>query len=69
MKKASDNGNNSANASVTVNCPDVKVTKVANPVGPVSAGDDIGFDVTLSNIGAGNAAGRLTASRILCRQG
>ena len=56
-EKASDNGNNSANASVTVNCPDVKVTKTANPVGPVSAGEDIGFDVTLSNIGAGNAAG------------
>jgi uncharacterized repeat protein (TIGR01451 family) len=56
-EKASDNGNNSATASVTVNCPDVKVTKVANPVGPVSAGEDIGFDVTLSNIGAGNAAG------------
>jgi uncharacterized repeat protein (TIGR01451 family) len=49
--------NNSASASVTVNCPDIKVQKTANPVGPVSAGDDIGFDVTLSNIGTGNATG------------
>jgi len=40
-----------------VQCPDIKVQKVANPAGPVSAGDNIGFDVTLSNIGTGNAVG------------
>src|SRR4029079_447949 len=55
-EKAADNGNNSATASVTVNCPDIKVEKTAD-AGTVSAGDEIGFTVTLSNIGAGNASG------------
>jgi uncharacterized repeat protein (TIGR01451 family) len=53
----STSGNNSASASIVVQCPDVRVQKVANPLGPVSAGDEIGFDVTLSNIGAGDATG------------
>src|SRR6185503_15290785 len=55
-EKASDNTNNSANASVTVQCPDIKVEKTADAA-TVSAGDQIGFTVTLSNIGTGNAAG------------
>lgn len=43
-------------ATVTVQCPDVSIVKAANPVGPVSAGDPIGFDITVSNAGPGDAA-------------
>jgi uncharacterized repeat protein (TIGR01451 family) len=42
-------------ASVIVNCPDLTVTKTANPAGPVSAGTAIGFDITVSNSGPGTA--------------
>jgi uncharacterized repeat protein (TIGR01451 family)/LPXTG-motif cell wall-anchored protein len=31
--------------------PDYTLTKVADPEGPVNAGDDIGFDITLTNTG------------------
>jgi uncharacterized repeat protein (TIGR01451 family) len=55
-EKASDNTNNSATASVTVQCPDIKVEKTADAA-TVNAGDQIGFTVTLSNIGTGNANG------------
>src|SRR5207247_10870884 len=41
--------------AITVNCPNLSITKVANPVGPVSAGDPIGFDITVTNNGAGTA--------------
>jgi uncharacterized repeat protein (TIGR01451 family) len=34
---------------------DVNVVKVANPAGPVSAGDEVGFDITVSNDGDGTA--------------
>ncbi len=33
----------------------VNIVKTANPVGPVSAGSDIGFDITVSNTGAAAA--------------
>jgi uncharacterized repeat protein (TIGR01451 family) len=55
-EKASDNTNNSATASVTVQCPDIKVEKTADAA-TVNAGDQIGFTVTLSNIGTGQATG------------
>jgi uncharacterized repeat protein (TIGR01451 family) len=55
-EKASDNTNNSATASVTVQCPDIKVEKTADAA-TVNAGDQIGFTVTLSNIGTGQANG------------
>lgn len=35
--------------------PNVGVVKTANPVGPVNAGTDIGFDITVSNTGAADA--------------
>jgi uncharacterized repeat protein (TIGR01451 family) len=37
--------------------PNVSITKTANPVGPVTAGSNIGFDITVSNTGAGDATG------------
>ena len=42
-------------ASVDVQCPNLSVIKAATPVGPVSAGDPIGFRITVSNGGAGTA--------------
>ncbi len=51
---SSATGNNSDNDAIVVNCPDVTVTKTADE-GPFSAGDEIGFTVTISNIGAGTA--------------
>jgi uncharacterized repeat protein (TIGR01451 family) len=35
--------------------PSVSIVKTANPVGPVSAGTAIGFDITVSNTGAADA--------------
>src|SRR4029078_8351794 len=55
-ERAADNANNTANASVTVNCPDIKVEKTADAA-TVNAGDQLGFTVTVSNIGPGNATG------------
>ncbi len=43
-------------ASVTVNCPDIEVVKTADQ-GPFSAGDQIGFSVTIKNNGPGTATG------------
>jgi uncharacterized repeat protein (TIGR01451 family) len=48
-------GDGTSSASVTVQCPAVTILKTANPAGPVSAGLDIGFDMTVSNAGPGNA--------------
>ena len=36
-------------------CAQIDIVKDANPVGPVSAGDDIGFDITVTNSGNGAA--------------
>jgi len=49
--------NNSASAEITVVCPNVTLTKTADPVGPVNAGDQIGFTITAKNTGAGTAKG------------
>ena len=46
--------NNSSTDSVVVNCPDVTVLKKA-VASPVSAGDPIAFDITVSNAGPGAA--------------
>ena len=37
--------------------PNVGIVKKANPVGPVSAGTNIGFDITVSNTGVADATG------------
>ena len=52
-----NDGSDEATADVTIQCPDIHVAKSANPAGPVSAGDQIGFDVTISNSGPGTAYG------------
>jgi uncharacterized repeat protein (TIGR01451 family) len=36
--------------------PNISILKTANPVGPVNAGDNIGFDITVSNTGAAAAS-------------
>ena len=52
-----DGNNNTADSGCTAEpvvitaLPVVQVTKTANPVGPVTAGNPIGFDVTVANIG------------------
>jgi uncharacterized repeat protein (TIGR01451 family) len=43
------------NESETIIGPVLTVTKSANPVGPVTAGDTIGFDITLANTPAASA--------------
>ena len=48
-------GNNEDSDTIVVNCPDILITKTANPAGPVNAGDVIGFDISVSNNGDGNA--------------
>ena len=47
-------GNNSSSATITVNCPNVTVTKTAD-AGTVNAGEDVGFTITVSNAGPGTA--------------
>jgi uncharacterized repeat protein (TIGR01451 family) len=48
-------GNNSDDAAIEVKCASIDIQKVANPAGPVNAGDQIGFDVTVANNGTGDA--------------
>jgi hypothetical protein len=50
-----NDGTDDANASFTVNCPHLTISKAANPVGPVTAGNPIGFDITVGNSGPGTA--------------
>jgi uncharacterized repeat protein (TIGR01451 family)/fimbrial isopeptide formation D2 family protein len=50
---ASATGNNSSTDSVVVQCPDVEVVKTGN--GPIIAGQDATFTITLTNTGAGDA--------------
>jgi uncharacterized repeat protein (TIGR01451 family) len=45
-----------APTTITVNCPNLSVTKVAD-AGSVSAGSDIGYTITVTNSGAGAATG------------
>jgi uncharacterized repeat protein (TIGR01451 family) len=47
--------NNTANASIVVNCPDITVTKDGN--GPVDAGDVAQFAIVITNTGPGTATG------------
>ncbi|HEX9256716.1 MAG TPA: DUF11 domain-containing protein [Actinomycetota bacterium] len=49
-------GDNSSTATITVNCPDLLVTKDADQ-GTVNAGENIGFTVEVTNNGAGTAHG------------
>src|SRR5262249_40873028 len=49
-----DMGNNSATATITVQCPDVTVVKTADQ-GTISSGDTAAFTITVSNIGPGTA--------------
>jgi uncharacterized repeat protein (TIGR01451 family) len=51
-----NDGTGNDSASTTVNCPDLTITKTADAAS-VSAGSDIGFTVTLTNTGAGDATG------------
>jgi uncharacterized repeat protein (TIGR01451 family) len=53
---ADSDGNNSATATVTVDCPQIVITKTADD-GTVSAGDTIGFTITATNNGDGTAHG------------
>src|SRR5262249_39956866 len=53
---STDQGNNSESASITVNAPDLTVSKKADD-NHVNAGDPVGFTVTISNSGAGQANG------------
>jgi uncharacterized repeat protein (TIGR01451 family) len=46
-----------ANESATIVAAQIDVAKSANPPGPVSAGSDIGFDITVSNAGSVPALG------------
>jgi uncharacterized repeat protein (TIGR01451 family) len=46
-----------ANESATIVGAQIDVAKSANPPGPVTAGDTIGFDITVSNSGAVPATG------------
>ena len=52
----SNDGSDSDSASVDVLCADIDVDKTAD-AGSVVAGDDIGFTVTLTNVGPGEAKG------------
>jgi uncharacterized repeat protein (TIGR01451 family) len=45
---------NSATATITVQCPDLTITKVADK-GSVSAGDQVGYTLTVTNNGPGKA--------------
>ena len=47
----------SGSASVTVNCPNITLAKVANPGGPVNAGANIGWTFTVTNTTAVTANG------------
>src|SRR5207302_5039451 len=52
---ASKDGQDTATASVEVQCANIAIAKTANPAGPVSSGDSIGFDIVVSNNGPGTA--------------
>ena len=52
---AAANGNNSDPGDIDVLCAVIDIEKTANPVGPVNAGDTIGFDIVVSNSGDGTA--------------
>ncbi len=47
-------GNNTSTATMTVNCPDLKIEKTA-PVGIINAGDTAAFNIKVTNLGPGTA--------------
>lgn len=47
----------SDSASIVVQCPDLQITKVADNPTTVTAGDQVGFTITVSNGGPGTAFG------------
>ena len=49
------NQDRSIQPSAIVENPVLVVAKTANPAGPVSAGTNIGFDITVTNSGPGTA--------------
>src|SRR4029077_12372893 len=51
---ATNDGSVQASATITVNCPNLAITKTADAVS-VSAGSNIGFTIGVSNSGAGTA--------------
>ncbi|MGK2949797.1 MAG: DUF7507 domain-containing protein, partial [Acidimicrobiales bacterium] len=53
---SSATGNNSDSSSVTVQCPDIDIEKTADDA-LVSAGDEVGFSITVTNDGPGTAYG------------
>ena len=46
-----------ATAGITIQCPDLEITKVADSPSTVTAGGDVGFTITVSNDGPGTALG------------
>jgi uncharacterized repeat protein (TIGR01451 family) len=50
-----NDGSGSAGATESCQKPSLHISKAANPVGPVAAGNSIGFDITVSNTGPGTA--------------
>jgi uncharacterized repeat protein (TIGR01451 family) len=52
-----NDGSGNASASVEVLCAEIGIAKSANPAGPVNPGDAIGFDITVTNNGDGEAKG------------
>ncbi|HEV2474950.1 MAG TPA: hypothetical protein VGX22_00315, partial [Candidatus Dormibacteraeota bacterium] len=53
---ATNDGSVQANATITVDCPNLTITKTADAIS-VNAGSPIGFTVTLTNAGPGDANG------------
>jgi uncharacterized repeat protein (TIGR01451 family) len=56
LAQATNNPQVSASASTSVQCPGLQISKIAD-AGTVSAGDPIGFSISVSNTGAGTATG------------
>jgi uncharacterized repeat protein (TIGR01451 family) len=55
LNSAADEACNGATEKTALAAAGIEITKTANPAGPVSAGSDIGFDIVVSNTGAGTA--------------
>lgn len=60
---ATNTGGTTASASTQVLCPNLSITKTADP-GPVNAGTSIGYTVTAHNSGAGAATGALVSDTL-----
>ena len=53
---STNDGSAQASDSITINCPVLQITKVAD-ADPINAGDTAGFVITVTNTGAGLAHG------------